>query len=369
MMWLKENQPEVYQKTSKFLSCEDFILMRLGFGAYSSKCLCCRTLLMDVKRRVWSQEMLDATGVDPKKLSEPVSSGELIGRLDAQTAAILGLKEGVGVAAAGHDQCCSILGSGVTKDNTASDAAGTYEGVSLLTNTADTSDFAFANGINTYCHLFDDQFLSLAFFPSGFATNWLMELLRYNDEPVSKGEIFAKLDREVETLGDGPTGLFVLPHFVGSCSPYYDRRATGTIVGLTPNARPVVLYKATYESIAYEFASMTRLLSHLGSYEAVHISGGGSKSDFTLRLRASLSGKKICRSSSSDSVCQGAAMLAGMAAGVYKDRDDAVKKSICLSSYFLPQKEIRDSYRAAEELYHEIYKSLTPVRDQWHSLA
>lgn len=369
MMWLRENQPDVYARTAKFLSCEDFILMRLGLGAYSSKCLCCRTLLMDVRRREWSREMLDAMGIDPGKLSEPVSSGQLIGRLDAQTAAILGLHEGVGVAAAGHDQCCSIMGSGVTRDNTASDAAGTYEGVSLLTNTADTSDFAFESGINTYCHLFDDQFLSLAFFPSGFAMNWMMDLLRYNDAPTTKGELFARLDAEVATLGDGPTGVFVLPHFVGSCSPYYDRRATGTVVGLTPNASPVVLYKAIYESIAYEFAAMTRLLSHLGEYEAVHISGGGSKSDFTLRLRASISGKKICRASSSDSVCQGAAMLAGMATGVYRDRDDAVKKAIRLSHYFLPQQAVKEAYRNCEAMYHEIYRSLTPVRDRWRDIV
>ncbi len=368
MMWLKENRPDLYARTAKFLSCEDFILMRLGFGAYSSKCLCCRTLLMDVRRGEWSLEMLDATGIASDKLSQPVSSGELVGRLDAQTAAILGLKEGVGVAAAGHDQCCSILGSGVTADNTASDAAGTYEGVSLLTNTADTSDFAFANGINTYCHLFDDQFLSLAFFPSGFATNWMIDLLKYNDVPTSKGELFARLDAEVEALGDKPTGLFVLPHFVGSCSPHYDRRATGAIVGLTPNAGPVVLYKAIYESIAYEFASMTRLLSRLGSYETVHISGGGSKSDFTLRLRASISGKKICRASSSDSVCQGAAMLAGMAVGIYKDRNDAVEKSVRLSKCFMPQQEVRKAYETSEAMYHEIYRSLAPVRDQWRSV-
>lgn len=368
MMWLKENRPDVYARTDKFLSCEDFILMRLGFGTHSSKCLCCRTLLMDVRLRVWSQEMLEATGIDVKKLSTPVSSGELIGRLDAQTASILGLQEGVGVAAGGHDQCCSILGSGVTKDNTASDAAGTYEGVSLLTNTADTSDFAFDSGINTYCHLFDDQFLSLAFFPSGFAMNWMMDLLRYHAEGISKGELFARLDAEVEKLDEKPTGLFVLPHFVGSCSPYYDRRATGTIIGLTPNTRPVVLYKAIYESIAYEFATMTRLLSHLGSYDAVHISGGGSKSDFTLQLRASIAGKKICRSSSSDSVCQGAAMLAGMATGVYRDRDDAVKKAIRLTKSFLPSPDIQTAYQENEKLYHSIYQSLMPVREQWHTI-
>ena len=97
----------------------------------------------------------------------------------------------------------------MTRDNTASDAAGTFEGVSLLTNTADTSDFAFESGINTYCHLFDDQFLSLAFFPSGFAMNWMMDLLRYNNAPTTKGELFARLDAEVATLGDGPTGVFV----------------------------------------------------------------------------------------------------------------------------------------------------------------
>lgn len=365
IMWIKENQPEVYAKADKFLSCEDFILMRLGFGAYSSKCLCCRTLLMDVNRRIWSQEMLDATGIDARKLSEPVASGELVGRLDAQTAAILGLQGGVGIATAGHDQCCSILGSGVTDGHTVSDAAGTYEGLSLLTNSAVTSDFAFANNINTYCHLFDDQFLSLAFFPSGFVMNWMMDLLKYSDTPLSKGELFARLDAGVEALGDKPTGLFVFPHFVGSCNPYNDTRATGTIVGLTPNANPVILYKAIYESIAYEFTAMTGLLSGIGDYEAVHISGGGAKSDFTLRLRASISGRSICRSSAADSVCQGAAMLAGMATGVYRDREDAVEKAIRLSGYFLPQQEVRNAYQASEKMYHEIYHSLTPIREQW----
>lgn len=368
IMWIKENLPDVYRKTWKFLSCEDFILLRLGFGPFSSKCLCCRTLLFDVRKREWSNEMLSATGIDRSKLSEAISSGELVGRLNHQVASLLGLREGVGVATGGHDQCCSILGSGVTKDHIASDAAGTYEGVSILTNSADTSNFAFENNINTYCHLFDDQYMSLAFFPSGFAMNWMMDLLRYNDGTISKGALFAKLDTEVEKLGNSPTGIFVLPHFVGSCNPYNDTRATGTIVGLTPNARPAVLYKAIYESIAYEFAAMTRLLSNIGNYESVHISGGGSKSDFTLRLRAAISGKKVCRSSSSDSVCQGAAMLAGIATGVYKNRDDAVNRSIQMTDYFEPNAELQKAYQTSESIYHEIYHSMSIVRDRWEDL-
>lgn len=368
IMWVRQNQPERYAKAVKFLSCEDFILTRLGFGAYSSKCLCCRTLLMDVKKRSWSDDMLKVTGIDVSKLSEPVSSGQLIGRLDKRIAAQLGLNEGTGVAAAGHDQCCNILGSGVTDGSAASDAAGTYEGVSILTEAADTSDFAFANSINTYCHLFDGQFISHAFFPSGFTMNWMMDMLRYDAGSVSKGELFARLDASVEKLGDKPTGVFVLPHLVGSCNPDYDRNATGTIVGITPNTRPEVLYKAIYESIAYEFAAMTRLLSHLGNYERVHISGGGSKSDFTLELRASVSGKPVYRTTSSEAVCQGAALLAGIAVGVYKDQQDAVKKAIHISRGFEPRQELSEAYRASESMYHSIYHALESVRRQWPGL-
>lgn len=369
IMWVKENCPDIYKRTYKFLSCEDFILMRLGFGAYSSKCLCCRTLLMDLNKRTWSQDMLDAAGIDAAKLSEPVPSGTLVGRLKQDTAKLLGLQEGVGVATAGHDQCCSILGSGVTGSHIVSDAAGTYEGLSLLTPNPDTSDFAFESSINTYCHLFDEQFISLAFFPSGFATNWMMSLLRYGSKSISKEELFARLDSEVEKLGSQPTGLFVLPHFVGSCTPYYDRQATGTIVGLTPGTKPVVLYKAIYESIAYEFAAMTRLLTHIGSYDEVRISGGGSKSDFTLRLRASLSNKKICRSFSADAVCQGAAMLAGIAVGTYRDAEDAVKQCIRTSEYFLPDEKVRAAYQTSEEIYHQIYRAMTPIRQQWSGIV
>lgn len=368
IMWVRQNQPDLYAKTAKFLSCEDFILTRLGFGAYSSKCLCCRTLLMDVKKRCWSDDMLKVTGIDAAKLSEPVSSGQLIGRLDKGIAALLGLNEGTGVAAAGHDQCCNILGSGVTDATAASDAAGTFEGVSILTGTADTSDFAFANSINTYCHLFDDQFISHAFFPSGFTMNWMMDMLRYSGASVSKGELFARLDASVEQLGDRPTGVFVLPHLVGSCNPDYDRSATGTVVGITPNTRPEVLYKAIYESIAYEFAAMTRMLSHLGNYQRVHISGGGSKSDFTLALRAAVSGKPVYRTTSSEAVCQGAALLSGIAVGIYRDREDAVRKVIHLSDCFEPRKELSEAYQASETMYHNIYKALEPIRRQWSGI-
>lgn len=369
IMWIKENCPDIYKKTYKFLSCEDFILMRLGFGAYSSKCLCCRTLLMDLKTRTWSQDMLDAAEIESSKLSEPVASGILLGKIKHEMACLLGLPDGVGVSTAGHDQCCSILGSGVINGRTISDAAGTYEGLSLLAPKPHTSDFAFASRINTYCYLFDGQFVSLAFFPSGFAMNWMMKLLRYGSKSISKEELFARLDGEVEKLGNRPTGVFVLPHFVGSCNPYYDRQATGTIVGLVPGTKPVVLYKAIYESIAYEFAAMTRLLSHIGIYDDVCISGGGSKSDFTLKLRASLADKKICRSFSPDAVCQGAAMLAGIAVNIYKDAQDAVKQCIRTSEYFLPDEDVKLAYQESEKMYHRIYQVMSPVREQWASIV
>lgn len=369
IMWLKENQPEVYEKAYKFLACEDFILFRLGLGAVSSKCLCCRTLLMDLKKQIWSDEMLDATGIDKNKLSEPVSSGTYIGSLSKEAAQTIGLRKGVSVATAGHDQCCSILGSGVTKSHTVSVAAGTYEGLSLLINTPNTSNYAFENKINTYCHLFDNQYIALAFFPSGFSTNWMMGLLRYGSSAASKEELFAKLDKEIEVLGSQPTGVFVLPHFVGSCNPYYDRQATGTIVGLVPSTKPATLYKAIYESIAFEFADMAKLLEGIDHYGNVHISGGGSKSDFTLKLRASLSGRRIFRSSSTEAVCQGAAMLAGIANGTYRDAEDAVKQSIRLSESFEPDLRIREQYRTSEKIYHDIYKALAPVRDEWATIG
>lgn len=369
IMWVKEHSPDIYKRAYKFLSCEDFILMRLGFGAYSSKCLCCRTLLMDLKKGVWSQDMLDAAGIDREKLSEPITSGTMVGKLRQDTARLLGLPEGVKVATGGHDQCCSILGSGVTNGNTVSDAAGTYEGLSLLTSQPDTSDFAFESSINTYCYLFDRQFISLAFFPSGFAMNWMMKLLRYGSKSITKEELFARLDDEVEKLGANPTGLFVLPHFVGSCNPYYDRQATGTIVGLVPGTKPVVLYKAIYESIAYEFTAMTKLLSRIGEFDDVRISGGGAKSDFTLKLRASLSNRKICRSFSPDAVCQGAAMLAGIAGNIYKDAQDAVEQCIRTSEYFLPDENVRLAYQSSENLYHQIYRVLSPVRERWNSVT
>ena len=154
-----------------------------------------------------------------------------------------------------------------------------------------------------------------------------------------------------------------MPHFVGACNPYNDVRSTGTIVGLTPHSSRHKLYKAIYEGIACEFKMVTDVLErYAGAFREVLISGGAGRSAFSLELRAALSGKTIKQLECNEAGCLGAAMLAGIATGVYRDEEDAVRSAVRIRDRVTPDAELAELYREVYGTYREIYPALEPVR-------
>jgi xylulokinase len=230
-----------------------------------------------------------------------------------------------------------------------------------------TSESAFSGNLNTYCHVLKDKYISLVLFPAGFATKWFVtqfcevERLEAEKRDVS---VFDVLAEKVAALADEPTYIYVTPHFVGSCNPHNDVRATGTIVGLTPFVDRIRMYKAVYEGIAYEFSIVTDVLEHnVGKLEMVRINGGGAKSNFTLALRSNVSGRTISRLTTNETVCLGAAMLSGIAVGIYRDYQDAVDQTVRVQDSVKPDKRIVELYRKPLQMYETIYRCLEPVRE------
>ena len=127
IMWLKENRPEIYRRTWKFLLFADFILFRLGARPATDYSLAARTMAFDIRQKDWSQDLLDAAGVDGDKFAEPVPSGTVLGQLAGSLAGTLGLPGDVLLVAGGHDQACAALGAGVIRPGLAVDGLGSTE--------------------------------------------------------------------------------------------------------------------------------------------------------------------------------------------------------------------------------------------------
>lgn len=367
IMWLKQYKPDVYAKTERFVSVEDYIIIKMGLPPYTDYSIASRIMAFDIVKKKWSEEILKCADINEEKLSIPIASGERAGKLSLTIANILGLREGTIVGMGGHDQPCGALGSGVINKGEVSDSAGTYECLTAVTENPGNTEKALKYSLNSYCHVIQDRYVTLAFFPAGLVSRWFIEQFCYEDKmqaELQNKSTFDILYENTQRVSPGPTGLCITPHFVGSCNPYWDVRATGVMAGLTPQITRYHIYKAIYEGIACELAINVKALEEIiGSFKSIKINGGNAKSTFTVQLRADLTEKKIHVLNTTEAVCQGAAMLAGMAAGIYISGEDAVGKVVKIKHTYTPDNESTAAYARQMNRYKQVYPSMGSIRN------
>jgi xylulokinase len=365
ILWLKQHCSSMFAAVERFLGVTDFLLARLGLPPYIDYSLASRWLVFDVRRVCWSDEILSAVGLAREQLPIPVPAGTIAGKLNAEAAAQIGAPAGTPVVVGGHDQPCGALGVGVVKSGRVADSMGTYECLLASLPQPTLSEAAYSASLNSYPHVVPEQFVTLAYFPSGIMVNWLHDLLYGSGSNttanVSEVEDYVRLEEHAPA---GPSGICVLPHLIGTCNPDFNPRARGTIFGLTPATTREQLYKAVLEGIACELSLMTEILSRaVGDFADVYGSGGGTRSLLGLKLRAALSGRRFHVMRSQEAVCLGAAILAGVATGIYSSYAEAIGTLVREDSVVEPDLALAAGYAAQMRQYRSLYPALAPVRD------
>ncbi|HEY6938086.1 MAG TPA: FGGY-family carbohydrate kinase [Terriglobales bacterium] len=365
ILWLKQHCSGILAEVERFLGVTDFLLARLGLPPYIDYSLASRWLAFDVRHFCWSDEMLSALGLAREQLPIPVPAGTLAGKLNAAAAAQIGVPAGTPVVVGGHDQPCGALGVGVVKSGRVADSIGTYECLLASSPQPTLSEAAYSASLNSYPHVLPEQFVTLAYFPSGIMVSWLHDLFygrsQVSGEDVSETEAYSELEARAPA---GPSGICVLPHLIGTCNPDFNPRARGTIFGLTPATTREQLYKAVLEGIACELSLMTDILSQaVGDFTDVYASGGGTRSLLGLRLRASLSGRRFHVMRCQEAVCLGAAILAGVATGIFSGFAEAIGALVREETVVEPEPAQAAAYAAQMRQYRALYPALAPVRD------
>lgn len=366
IMWLKKHRPEQFAGAERFLSVEDFVLGKMGLPPVTDYSLAARTMAFDVHAKKWSGDILKAAGLTEHMLGILQPAGTVAGKLSPAMCRLLGLKEGVTVAVGGHDQPCGALGSGAVNPGDVSDSAGTYECMTVVSDHPANTAKALECSLNSYCHVVPDRYVTLAFFAAGLSTRWFVEQFCTEEARLSKDRgisLYTLLGEKVEELCSGPTGLCMTPHFVGSCNPHWDVRATGVLAGLTPGITKYHIYKAIFEGIAFEMADNIAILEELtGGFSGMTISGGNAASPFTVKLRADITGKEMHTLKSSESVCLGAALLAGVASGVYSGYGEAAERAVVTGDIYVPDLEEQIRYQRQYRQYRQLYPGLEEYR-------
>ena len=370
ILWLRRHRPKIYSAAARFLSVTDFIHAKLGLPLYIGNSLASRFLAFDVKKDRWSDEILAAAGLADDQLPLPVRAGTIAGKLNAEAASDLGVNTGTPVVVGGHDQACGALGVGVIKPGRVSDSLGTYECLVAASDEPSLCEVAFAARLNSYCHVFPGKFTTLAYFPSGIMVQWFRDLIYGRETPsekfekseASEADQYSSL--EAECTG-APTGLCITPHLIGTCNPDFDPRARATIFGLSSNSNRSQIYQGILEGIACELAQITEILAQAsGGFRDIYVSGGGTRSPLGLKLRAAITGCRLHVMQCDEAVCQGAAILAGVAAGVYSNIADAVDLVVREKEVVEPDAHLAASYTVQVKQYRRLCATLKMFRDK-----
>jgi xylulokinase len=364
LLWLQRNEPRLWQEASQFLLYEDFFLRHLSGQATISHCLASRTQMYDLAAGSWAADILETCGIDAAcvgKLAPP--QGGAVGTLRKELAAELGLASPVVLASGGHDQACAALGSGVVRDGLAMVSTGTAEVVEVAMATPALADALRDGGISLYRHVVPGLHLAMTLNHSGGL------LLRWFRDSFCSPEV----ERARKTGGDaydmvladapaGPTRLMVLPHFAGSGTPAFDTSSRGAILGLTFATDRATMAKAILEGLTFELRLNLDLLRASGiCIDALHAVGGGARSSLWLKLKADICQVPLRLPEVTEAAGLGAALLAGVAAGVYPNLETAVSQAVRFGRRIVPRTANQAAYDERFQVYRRLYPTLVDL--------
>lgn len=352
LLWLRERRPELFQGGHRWLGAAEYLVLRLTGKLASCPTLAARTLLYDLEGRGWSAETLDRLGLPANLMPPLVAEGSAVGAL---TAGGPGLTAGTPVALGGHDHPCAALGVGLTGPGSLLVSTGTAEAVLGAIEHPLLTRAALAAGIGQG-PLPVPRLLALqaGASASGGSLEWLRrELLT--------GETLEGLSELAASTGDGPTGLLFLPHLFGSAPPAPEADATGALVGLRAGTTRAEVVKAVLEGTAFELRRMVEgMESLLGSrFERLTVTGGHARSRVWLQVKADVLGRPLRVPEIPDATLLGAALLGGVAAGVFAGAREA---SVAAERPPLEVEPRSDSARRYEERFTAYERLSAAVR-------
>jgi xylulokinase len=361
LLWIKKHEPAIWESAEKFLLYEDYFLRRLSGKASISHCLASRTQMYDLQSGSWAADILDKCGIKIESLSElSPAAGGVVGSIDKEIGAQLGIKNEVSIISGGHDQACAALGSGVIKPGQAMVSTGTAEVVEVAISSPVLNESLRKGNISVYRHVLDGLYLSMTLNHSGGL------LLRWFRDTLCKDKLLESEQTGVDaydlTLADaktGPTDVMVLPHFSGSGTPLLDTTSKGAFLGMNFATTQADLVKAILEGLTFELRINLDLLRKSGiTIEELHAVGGGARSDIWLQLKADICGIPLRIPQVTESACLGAAILASIGVGKYDNIDSAVQDAVKMDRTVEPQSKDAKAYQKRYELYTDLYPNL-----------
>ena len=360
IIWLRKNKPEVYSKISRVLLPKDYIRYKLTNEFFSDVSDASGTSLLNVKERTWSKEILNKLEIPFEWLPGVVESISQTGSITKQASILTGLTEGTPVFAGGGDQAAGGIGAGAIKEGIVSIVLGTS---GVVFTHSDNYRIEPEGKLHAFCHSVTNKWHLMGVTLSAAGSfRWYRDTFAQQeklDAEKTGKDVYEVLTSHAETVQAGSEGLFFLPYLTGERTPHPDPNAKGAFIGLNVRHTKSHLTRSVLEGVAYSLRDCYELISNLEiKAESLIISGGGARSKLWRRIIADVFNAEINTLTCTEGAPYGAAILAAVGSGNYKNVNEACNKILKIESKIEPEKNNVLTYNDFYSIYKQLYPQL-----------
>jgi len=366
ILWIRNNEPDIFTRTYKFLLAKDFIIYKLTGRWVTDFSDASGTNLFDLQREDWSAEIISSLGIPLEKLPEPHNSLDVVGELTSSSAEELGLVPGIPVVVGGGDGACAACGAGVIEEGDAYNYLGASSWIAIASRRPvyDPRLRTF-----TFHHLEPGLFMPTGTMQSaGLSYQWARDNLAVREKEIASSfnlSPYEIMDLEAEKIPPGCENLIFLPYLLGERSPHWNPSARGVFIGLTPRHTRVHLIRAVLEGVGFNLRIILDAFLMQGiEIREIRLIGGGGKSRLWAKILADIFERDILRMEIlEEATSLGSAIAGGVGVGIFPSLKVA-KEIVKIKERVIPEESEMAVYKRIFPVFIDAYERLIPIFDK-----
>lgn len=360
ILWMQRNEPDIFRRVQKFLLVEDYLLFKMTGRYHTEHSLVSSTLYFDIVKKCWWDDMLKFLNISSEQLPQLNSSGTSIGSISVEAVKATGLTTKTQCVTGAYDHPSGAIGAGSINKGDVTLTIGASMAMCVVMDQP-VADPALR--LPCQCHAVKDLYFLLPYGQTaGMVLKWFRD--EFCKEEIQNAELrgcdpYDLIVEQAQKIPVGADGLIMLPHLMGAGSPEFNSDAKGVFAGIKMDMTKGHFIRAILESVVFMINRNIQIMKQKGIYiRDINILGGGSKSSLWVQMLADMTALPVNTLMISDNAATGAALLAGVGTGIFKDLTSACQSSIKPNCHFDPDPLANDQLNKAYHKYIKLYECL-----------
>lgn len=357
LLWVRAHEPETWRRVRHVLLPKDYVRLQLSGSLAMDVTDASGTLMFDVARRRWSREVLDGTSIDASLLPHAFESAEVCGHVSEEGARASGLVQGTPVVAGAGDQAAGATGIGVTRPGVVSATIGTSGVVFAAT---DRPAMDPRGRLHTFCHASPDRWHVMGVTQAaGLSLRWLRDQLGAHHDG------YDGMIAEATRVPAGSDGVLWAPYLMGERTPHLDPDIRAALVGLVASHHRGHIIRAVLEGVGFSLRDTLTIFAELNvPVSSIRVGGGGARSPLWRQIQADIYGRAVESVTVDEGAAFGAALLAGVGVGIWRDVDEATDRLVRSTVAASPDPESVFVMNERYVVYRRLYPALRELQAQ-----